>query len=58
MAMKTEVSPEVKAILSAYVKAQREKYGDDWKRIKAAEMAAQTAPVVGDLLALLQKVKR
>jgi hypothetical protein len=48
--MKTEPSPEVKAILSAWVKAQRAKYGENWKEIKAAEMAAQTAPAIERLL--------
>lgn len=51
-------SPEVKAIISDYVKAQREKYGDDWKRLKAAEMTAQTMPSVNRLLNLLQRAQK
>lgn len=56
--MKTEPSPEVKVILSDYVRRQREKYGENWKEIKAAEMAAQTAPVIHRLMSLVRDVKK
>lgn len=56
--MTPEPSPEVKAILRAYVAKQREKYGEDWKAIKAAEMAAQTAPAVHKLFDLLRQVQK
>lgn len=55
----TEPSPAVKAILKAYVEKQREKYGDNWKEIKAAELAAKTAPVAIKLRdALMQLSKK
>lgn len=39
-------SPEVKALLGEFCRIQREKHGEDWKRILAEEMAAKTAPVL------------
>ena len=56
--MTAEPSPEVKAILRAYVARQREKYGENWKEIKAAEMTAQMAPTLDKLFNLLQQVKK
>ncbi|WP_287122108.1 hypothetical protein [Mesorhizobium sp.] len=56
--MSNEPSPEVKAILRSYVEVQREKYGENWKEIKAAEMAAKTAPVIGRLFDVLQGLKK
>jgi hypothetical protein len=48
-------SPEVKAAIKKFVDLQREKYGPDWKKILAAEMAAKTAPVLEALLKLGKK---
>jgi hypothetical protein len=48
-------SPEVRAILKAFCEKQREKYGEDWKKILAKEMAEKTTPV---LLALQKLVKK
>ncbi|MGF7008105.1 hypothetical protein [Aminobacter sp. BE322] len=56
--MKTEPSPEVKAILAEFVKKQRAKYGPDWKEKLAAEMAEKAAPVVTALLALRDRAKK
>lgn len=56
--MTHEPSPEVKAMLGAFVRKQREKYGDDWKRIKAEEMTAQMSPVIHGLLELGKQVKK
>jgi len=53
--MKNEPSPEVKAILKSFVAVQKEKYGDDWKKKLASEMAAKTAPVVHALLSMRKK---
>lgn len=35
-------SPEVKALLKEWCKMQEEKYGPDWKKVLAKEMAAKT----------------
>ena len=43
-------SPEVKAILREFVRVKKEKYGDDWKKIVAGELADQTTPVLRALL--------
>lgn len=56
--MKTELSPEVKQMISKFVQIQRLKYGPDWKNILAAEMAAKTAPVVEKLLVLRDQVRK
>jgi hypothetical protein len=48
--MALESSPEVKAIIKEFCEFQRVKYGPDWKRILAEEMAAKTAPVISALL--------
>lgn len=45
-------SPEVKVIISDFVRIQREKYGDDWKEKLSAEVAAGAAPFVNALLSL------
>jgi hypothetical protein len=42
----SEPSPEVKKVISEFVRVQREKYGEDWKAILAKEMAEKTAPFV------------
>lgn len=46
------LSPEAKAYIAEFVRIQREKYGEDWKKILAAEMAAKTAPVMEAFLKL------
>lgn len=51
----SEPSPEVKAILREFFAKQREKYGENWKSILAAEMTEQTAPVINALLSLVKK---
>ena len=38
--MTTEPSPEVRAILKYWITMQREKYGEDWKKKLAVEMAS------------------
>ncbi len=45
-------SPEVKAILSDFVRVNREKYGDDWKAILAKKMSEQSAPMLEAFLKL------
>lgn len=52
-----EPGPEVKAILGDYVRAQREKYGEDWKAKKAAEMAAEMSPTLNALFDALMRKK-
>jgi hypothetical protein len=49
---RTEPSAEVKAYIGEFVRIQREKYGEDWKKVLAAEMAAKTAPVMQAFIAL------
>lgn len=39
-----EPSPEVKAIIKQWVEHNRAKYGPDWKKILAKEMADKTSP--------------
>lgn len=53
--MATPPSPEVKAIIGEFCRIQREKYGPDWKRILAEEMAAQTRPFLEKVLAAQKK---
>lgn len=48
-------SPEVRALIKAFVEKQREKYGPDWKAKLSAEMAEQSQPFVDFLLG---RVKR
>ncbi len=48
-------SPEVRAILKEFCKKQEEKYGPDWKKILAAEMAEKTTPVLLALQKLMKK---
>lgn len=50
--MSLEASPEVKAIIKEWCEMQRVKYGPDWKRILATEMAEKSAPVLSALLGL------
>lgn len=50
--MTPEPSAEVKQVLSAFVRVQKEKYGDDWKSKLAKELAAKTTPIVVALLEL------
>lgn len=53
------VSPEVKTIIKNYVETQKEKYGQDWKKIKAKEMSegpiGQTAVKLFEILIKLKK---
>jgi hypothetical protein len=55
MASTPEPSPEVKAILKEFCDIQRAKYGPDWKKNLAAEMAAKSAPFLEELLKLRKK---
>lgn len=50
--MSEKPSAEVKAILKEFCELQRAKYGPDWKKILAAEMALKSAPVLRRLLEL------
>ena len=50
--MVAEPSPEVKAILKTWCDMQRDKYGPDWKKILAAEMAKASMPYVNAILRL------
>jgi len=50
--MDAKPSPEVKAILKEWCEMQRAKYGPDWKRILANEMAAKSAPILSAFLGL------
>lgn len=54
----TTPSPEVRAILGAFCKKQREKYGEDWKKKLSKEMAEQTAPVIEKLLNLRKQCQK
>ena len=46
-------SPEVKALISQWVKMQRAKYGPNWKEIVAKEMVEKTAPMLCRLIDVL-----
>jgi hypothetical protein len=48
--MRPEPSPEVRAILKEFCRLQREKYGPEWTRILAKEMAEKTAPYAHAIL--------
>lgn len=48
--MKPEPSPEVRAVISEFCKVQRAKYGPDWKKILAREMADASRPYVEAIL--------
>lgn len=45
-----EPSPEVKAIIREFCRVNREKYGPDWKRIVAQQMAKASEPYVEAIL--------
>ena len=45
-------TPQVRAMLAEFVRVNRERYGENWKEIVAAEMTAKTAPVLTALLKL------
>ncbi len=47
-------TPEVKAILSEWVRIQRERHGENWKEIVAKDMAAKTAPTLERLMTVLR----
>lgn len=53
-----EPSPEVKAVIRNFVAVQREKYGENWKEILSAKMAAEAEPFVSALLALRDRAKK
>lgn len=55
MAARPEPSPEVKKIIGEFVRVNREKYGDDWKKILAKEMADQSRPFLEALLKLQKR---
>lgn len=57
MSDRKEPSPEVKKILGEFCRLQREKYGPDWKRVLAGEMAEQAKPGIEAILRL-QKALR
>ncbi|WP_439398690.1 hypothetical protein ACRQ5Q_15085 [Bradyrhizobium sp. PMVTL-01] len=42
----------MKALIGEFCRIQREKYGPDWKRILAEEMAAKSTPVLQKLIEL------
>lgn len=48
--MTKEPSPEAKAAVREFCKLQREKYGPEWKKILAAEMAKASEPYVKAIL--------
>ena len=52
------LSPESKAALKEWVKQQEEKYGPDWKRIKAEEMAQEIAPTLERLFTRLNSRRK
>lgn len=43
-------SPEVRAVIGEFVRVQEAKYGRDWKKILAKEMADQSRPFLEALL--------
>jgi hypothetical protein len=43
-------SPEVRALIREFCKIQEAKYGPDWKKKLAAEMAEQSRPFLAALL--------
>lgn len=45
-------SPEVRAMLAEFVRLNREKYGENWKEIVAAEIAEKSALVIAGLTKL------
>lgn len=49
---KSEPSKEVQEILHEWCNLQREKYGPQWKRILAKEMAEKQKPVIDRILGL------
>jgi hypothetical protein len=49
---RAEPSAEVKKILGEFCRIQRDKYGPDWKKILAKEMADQSRPFLEALVAL------
>ena len=53
--MASPPSTEVKKIVGEFVRIQSEKYGPDWKKIIAKEMADQTRPFLEALLKLQKK---
>ena len=55
MGDRPEASPEVKAIIREFCRIQREKYGPDWKKILAKEMAGKSAPFIEAFLKLQKK---
>jgi hypothetical protein len=55
MAQTPEPSPEVKAIIREFCDIQRAKYGPDWKKILAKEMAEKSKPFLEALLKLQKK---
>ena len=55
MTQRPEPSPVVKKIIGEFVRVNREKYGPDWKKILAKEMADQSRPVLEALLKLQKK---
>lgn len=52
------MSPEAKGMMRDWAKMQEKKYGPDWKRILAEEIAAKTAPMLQALLGRLQGAKK
>lgn len=57
-AMLDAMSPEAKGALRGYAQKNREELGPDWAKIKAEQMARETAPAISRLLHVLQsKVK-
>lgn len=52
------MSPEARGAIKSWVKMQEEKYGPDWKRIKAEEMAKEIAPTLERLSAVLNSKRK
>ena len=50
-----EPSPEVKALLKEWCRVEREKYGPDWKKIVAKQMADASMPYVNAILQMGKK---
>lgn len=48
-------SPEVRALVTKFVRIQRAKYGEDWPKHLAREMAEETAPVIRALFMLARR---
>lgn len=55
--MTNDPHKDAKALLKSWCDMQREKYGENWKEIKAKEMAEETMPAINAILSLRKETK-